>query len=68
MSLKIGGTNKKDGGDWGGPNWNDQRDPRDLRHNEMRQMMDSRESMRPGSMDHRYRVLFLINCFDMLDR
>ncbi|KAK9508797.1 hypothetical protein O3M35_006267 [Rhynocoris fuscipes] len=46
------GGAKKDG-DWGGPNWNDQRDPRDLRHNEMRPMMDNRESLRPGSMDHR---------------
>ncbi|XP_066909422.1 protein Gawky isoform X2 [Halyomorpha halys] len=40
-------------GDWGGPNWNDQRDTRDLRHSsDMRQMMDARDHMRP-SIDHR---------------
>ncbi|XP_014240799.1 protein Gawky [Cimex lectularius] len=47
------GTAKKEG-EWGGPNWNDQRgDPRDIRHGEMRQMIDTRENMRPGNMDNR---------------
>ncbi|BES99135.1 Trinucleotide repeat containing 6C [Nesidiocoris tenuis] len=40
-------------GEWSGPNWNEPRDPRDLRHGEMRQIIEARENMRPNSVDHR---------------
>ncbi|CAA9997887.1 unnamed protein product [Nesidiocoris tenuis] len=47
------GSGVKKEGEWSGPNWNEPRDPRDLRHGEMRQIIEARENMRPNSVDHR---------------
>ncbi|KAL1116327.1 hypothetical protein AAG570_005822 [Ranatra chinensis] len=46
------GGNKKEG-DWGPTNWGDQRDPRDIRTHDLRQMIDPRDHMRAPTMDHK---------------